>query len=281
MTSQVPALSVEFFPPKTPEAEGRFWKALPELLAVNPEFISITYGAGGSDRDSSGKFVCAVKEKVKCGLVAHLTCIGETIETIEGLLKTYRNAGINEILALRGDRADDMPEDIFDKSAFRYANELTAYLHNTHPDLKLGVAAYPETHPEASSPEADIEVLKKKQDAGGQYAITQFFYDNDNYARFLEKCQKAGITIPIIPGILPAAYYKQLVRFSDFCGAKVPDSIRNRMDPFLDDPDTLFKKGVELTAEHVQTLNKIGVPGIHIYTLNRSDATVEIVKALS
>ncbi|MBF0612919.1 MAG: methylenetetrahydrofolate reductase, partial [Magnetococcales bacterium] len=217
-----PVLSFEFFPPKNEEGETRFWQTLAALQPFKPDFISITYGAGGSSRENTSRLVCEAQEKTGIPTVAHLTCIGDSWENLRQLLEDYSAKGIRHILALRGDRPATMPEETLAKGTFQNAAQFVTRIRAEFPHLSVGVAAYPEAHPEATSPQADLDYFKSKIDAGSSFAITQFFFDNNAYSRFVANSRALGIQVPIIPGIMPVTDYKQIRRFAELCGAQVP-----------------------------------------------------------
>ncbi|MBF0626342.1 MAG: methylenetetrahydrofolate reductase [NAD(P)H] [Magnetococcales bacterium] len=275
-----PLISFEFFPPKTAKGEERFWEALEGLAPYRPDFISVTYGAGGGDRENTGRLVCQVQEKLGLPAMAHLTCIGEDQAVLERMLDHYRDNGITHILALRGDRSDRMAPDALEKGAFQSARQLTAFIRRRHPDFRIGVAAYPEVHPEAASPEADLAYFQDKIRVGADFAITQFFYENAALYRFTAANRSAGVTVPIIPGIMPITDFKQIKRFADLCGAVLPDWLVTRLAEAREDVEAMQRIGIQVAVEQCRDLLRQGVPGLHFFTLNRSDVTSAILDGL-
>ncbi len=271
-----PAFSIEFFPPKTEEGKAKLRKTREELAKLNPAYISVTYGAGGSTQQGTLDTVLEIKN---AGIDAapHLTCVGSTKENIRGLLQTYIDNGINRIVALRG----DMPSGMREMGEFRYASELVEFIRaETGDHFYVEVAAYPEFHPQANSAKSDLENFKRKIDAGANSAITQYFYNPDAYYRFIDDCEKMGIGIPIVPGIMPITNYKNLARFSEMCGAEIPRWIRKHLEDFGDDIDSLRAFGQQTTTQLCHTLLGQGAPGLHFYSMNRVDPTQAIWKEL-
>ncbi|MES0371972.1 MAG: methylenetetrahydrofolate reductase [NAD(P)H] [Mariprofundaceae bacterium] len=270
------SFSCEFFPPKTDKGEENLWNCIQELRVVNPAYVSVTYGAGGSTQDRTKRIVTRIKAETDLNPVAHLTCVGSTQEQLGELLDEYKAAGIENILALRGDAPEGM--DRFEATAggFSYATDLTRFIHERG-GFSIGVASYPEGHPESKGGvEDDIRYLKMKQDCGADAVITQYFFNNDDFYRFRELAMNEGVTIPLIPGIMPIGNYDQIVRFSSMCGASVPESIGERMIPHREDADAMKKIGIDIASEQCADLIKNGVKGLHIYSLNRSEATIAI-----
>jgi len=270
------AYSCEFFPPKTDQGEENLWNCIQELQVVNPAYVSVTYGAGGSTQDRTKRIVTRIKAETNLDPVAHLTCVGSTQEQLGELLDEYHAAGIENILALRGDAPEGM--DRFEATAggFSHASDLTRFIHDRG-DFSIGVASYPEGHPESKGGvEDDVRYLKMKQDCGADAVITQYFFNNDDFYRFRDLATKVGVTIPLIPGIMPIGNYDQIVRFSAMCGAKVPESIGERMIPYREDADAMKAVGIEIATEQCADLIRNGVKGLHLYSLNRSEATIAI-----
>jgi len=276
-SSDKPLVSCEFFPPKTDKGEANLWRCLDELKVIKPAYISVTYGAGGTTRDRTRRIVSHIKEETGLSPVAHLTCVGASKEELGSLLAQYHEAGIENILALRGDAPEGMDHFEATQGGFAHATDLIAYLRQMG-DFSIGCATYPEGHPEsAGGVDDDIRYLKVKQDNGADCAITQYFFDNSSFFAFREKCRAAGITIPIIPGIMPISNYDQIVRFSAMCGASIPDWLHQKMTPIREDLDAVKALGIELAASQCRELLQAGVPGLHFYTLNKSEATIAIV----
>ena len=271
-------ISYEFFPPKRPEDEKLFWNTVESLKKWNPDFVSVTYGAGGSTHDKSIEIAVALKEK-GYNVVAHLTCISSTKEKIKETLNVLKFHGIENILALRGDIPQDPnfrpPED-----GFRYAYQLVEFIHRNN-GFCVGVAGYPEGHPEAPSLEKDVEYLKLKVDKGADFVVTQLFFKNEYYYRFVELAASKGIKVPIIPGILPITSYGQIVRFTQLCGATIPKELLETIERLKDRPEELKKAGIEYTINQCRDLLENGVRYLHFYTLNRHPATEQILRALN
>jgi methylenetetrahydrofolate reductase (NADPH) len=270
------AFSCEFFPPRTDKGEENLWNCIQELKVVNPAYVSVTYGAGGSTQDRTKRIVTRIKAETDLDPVAHLTCVGSTKEQLGELLDEYKAAGIENILALRGDAPEGM--DRFEATAggFSYATDLTRFIHERG-DFSIGVASYPEGHPESKGGvEDDIRYLKMKQDYGADAVITQYFFNNDDFFRFRELAINEGVTIPLIPGIMPIGNYDQVSRFSAMCGASMPAWVGERMIPHREDAEAMKAIGIEIATEQCSDLISNGVKGLHIYSLNRSEATIAI-----
>ena len=267
-----PTFSIEFFPPKTEEGKIKLRNTREELAKLNPSYISVTYGAGGSTQQGSLDTILEIKN---AGIDAapHLTCVGSTKENIRELLKTYIDNGINRIVALRG----DMPSGMHEMGELRYANELVEFIRaETGDHFHIEVAAYPEFHPQAKSAKEDLESFKRKVDAGANSAITQYFYNADAYYRFVDDCEKMGLDIPIVPGIMPITNYQNLARFSDMCGAEIPRWLRRRLEDYGDDTVSLRAFGLQATTQLCENLLEHGAPGLHFYSMNRADSTKTI-----
>ncbi|HSV55222.1 MAG TPA: methylenetetrahydrofolate reductase [NAD(P)H] [Burkholderiaceae bacterium] len=269
-------ISLEFFPPKTPEGTEKLGHARRALYALKPEFCSVTFGAGGSTQDGTLQAVLAIKAE---GVEAapHLSCIGQTRQTIRERLQAYRDAGVKRIVCLRG----DLPSGYGASGEFRYASDLIAFIREeTAHHFHLEVAAYPEVHPQARSPEADLQAYAHKVKAGADSAITQYFFNSDAYFRFVDDAQRLGLDVPVVPGIMPITSSTQLMRFSDACGAEIPRWIRLRLQSFGDDTASIKAFGLDVVTDLCDQLCKAGVPGIHFYTMNQAVATLEICKRL-
>ncbi len=278
--ADAPLISCEFFPPKTDKGEANLWQCLDELKAIEPAYVSVTYGAGGSTQERTKRIVTRIREETGLSPVAHLTCVGATETHLCALLDAYREAGIDNILALRGDPPEGM--DHFEATAggFNHATDLIAFIRR-HNHFSIGCATYPEGHPESANGVADdIRYLKLKQDLGADYAITQYFFDNEAFFRFMEQAAAAGVTIPIIPGIMPITNFDQIERFSAMCGTTIPDWLKTKMDPIREDTEAVQRLGIELAIDQCRELLAHGVPGLHFYTLNKSVATIAIVNEL-
>lgn len=268
--------SFEFFPPKTERGVEKLHIARNELAEVNPDFFSVTFGAGGSTRDRTLETVIDLNRN---GIAAapHLSCIGATREGIAELLDIYRENDITRIVALRG----DMPSGMGSAGDLRYANELVAFIREHSGDtFNIEVAAYPEFHPQSLSAEDDLRNFARKVEAGANSAITQYFFNSDSYFYFIDRLEKMGVTIPVVPGIMPIVNYTSLVRFSDMCGAEIPRWIRKQLDAYGDDSESIRKFGEEMLTEMCSKLLDAGAPGLHFYTLNQSTASLNIWKNL-
>lgn len=269
-------LSIEFFPPQTPEGVEKLRTARARLAVLQPEFFSVTYGAGGSTRERS---FSTVAEIVAEGYEAapHLSCIGSTRDSIRDILRDYASTGIRRIVALRG----DLPSGVGGSGEFRYANELVEFIRNETGDrFLIEVAAYPEWHPQARSPRDDLLAFKRKVDAGANSAITQYFYNFDAYRHFVDEVRALGIAIPIVPGIMPITSFTRLARFSDACGAEIPRWMRRKFESFGDDSDSIRAFGFDIVTELCQRLLESGAPGLHFYSMNQALPTIEICRRL-
>jgi len=268
--------SFEFFPPKTPEGAEKLSKVRDSLGELNPKYFSVTFGAGGSTQQGTFDTVTSIQE-AGFNAAPHLSCVGSTKESIREILSNYKDTGINRIVALRG----DMPSGTHDIGEFRYANELVEFIRTeTNDHFHIEVAAYPEFHPQATSAEDDLINFKRKVDAGANSAIPQYFFNPDAYFRFVDDCEDLGITIPIVPGIMPITNYTQLARFSDMCGAEIPRWIRKRLESYGDDRDSIKAFGEDVISEMCQQLLEAGAPGLHFYTMNVTAPTLAIWKNL-
>ncbi len=275
-----PCFSFEFFPPKTPEGEKNLWDTLDDLRDLEPGYVSVTYGAGGSTRDRTVQLVTHIKERTGIEPMAHLTCVGHTRDELKGVLETLAKARIENVLPLRGDPPKGETEFKVVDGGFRYASELTAFIREQEFDFCLGGAAYPEGHVETASRDADLKHLKLKVDAGLDFLVTQLFFDNAFYFDFVERARRNGINVPIVPGIMPITSYEQLGRFIRLCGATVPMRLQLQLEKVKDDPQAVMQLGVAHATLQCMELLQRGVPGIHFYTLNKSPATRMIVSAL-
>ena len=274
MASQAdkPSVSFEFFPPKTLEMEKALWDALCDLAPLEPAFVSVTYGAGGTTRERTHATVSRIVKETGLTVAAHLTCVDATREEIETVARGYWSEGVRHIVALRGDPPTGQTKYVPHTDGYAYAADLVAALRAVAP-FELSVAAYPETHPEAVSSDLDIDNLKRKVDAGAVRAITQFFFDNDLFFRFRDRVVAAGVKIPLVPGIMPVGNFKNMMRFADTCGAGVPDLMAAAYEGLDDDPAARAEVGKRLASEQCLDLCSNGVNDFHFYTLNRSELT--------
>ncbi len=276
MISKTTPVSFEFFPPQTPEGLTKLVATSRQLAALKPEYFSVTFGAGGSTRERTLEAVQLLKQE-GFNAAPHLSCIGSTRENIRAILDTYKQLGIRRIVALRG----DLPSGMASAGEFHYANELVAFIRAEAGDLfRLEVAAYPEFHPQAKSPRDDLLNFKRKADAGADSAITQYFYNADAYFRFVDDARKLGVSIPIVPGIMPIVKFSQLARFSDACGAEIPRWMRKNLESYGDDSASVLAFGLDVVTGLCEKLLAGGAPALHFYTLNQAAATAEILKRL-
>lgn len=267
-----PTFSFELFPPKTNEGMAKLQLAVRKLAEVEPLYFSVTYGAGGSTRERTFETVDWLRSE---GLetAPHLSCIGLHKEEILEILQRYRDEGISRLVALRG----DMPSGMGDTGDFLYANELVEFIRDeTEDHFHLEVAAYPEFHPQAPDARTDLVNFKRKVDVGANSAITQYFFNADSYFNFIDSCEKLGVDIPIVPGIMPINNYAQLARFSDACGAEIPRWLRKRLEEFDDDLESIRAFGLDVVSEMCQRLLDQGAPGLHFYTMNQAELTLAL-----
>jgi methylenetetrahydrofolate reductase (NADPH) len=269
-------LSFEFFPPKTADGVEKLRATRAQLLTLNPRFVSVTFGAGGSTQQGTLDTVVDIaKEGVDAA--PHLSCIGASKESLRAILGQYRSHGIRHIVALRG----DLPSGMGEMGELRYASDLVAFIREETGDaFHIEVAAYPEYHPQARSPRHDLEAFAKKVKAGANSAITQYFFNADGYFRFVDDARKLGVDVPIVPGIMPITNYSQLMRFSEMCGTEVPRWIAKRLESFGDDRESIRAFGLDVVTDLCRRLTEAGVPGLHFYTLNTATATKAICERL-
>ncbi len=275
-----PCFSFEFFPPKDEAGTARLFKTLEELAPLEPGFVSVTYGAGGSTRDRTVELVSRIKRETHIETVAHLTCGGHSRDELREVLKRLEEAGIQNVLALRGDPPKGQSHFEPTADGFRHAYELVRFIQQEEFSFCLGGACYPEGHVETPSRDEDLQYLKQKVDEGLDFVITQLFFDNAFYFDFVERARRIGINVPIVPGIMPITNYEQLQRFTRMCGATVPMRLALQLERVKDDPEAVMQLGVAHATVQSMELLARGVPGIHFYTLNKSPATRMIVGAL-
>lgn len=271
-----PLISFEFFPPKTEEGIAKLRAARQQLAQLNPKFFSVTFGAGGSTRDRTMETVLEIHRE---GFEAapHISCISSSRDEVLQLLNAYREQGIRHLVALRG----DIPSGSVGVGDFRHANELVAFIRQETGDwFEIEIAAYPEFHPEARSPAKDLEYFKLKVEAGADAAITQYFYNVDAYFSFMDQCGALGITIPVVPGVMPIYNYTQLARFSDVCGAEIPRWLKIRLQEYADDLPSLRSLGTDVVTDLCEQLLAGGAPGLHFYTLNQAGIISTIMQRL-
>ncbi|NDF11292.1 MAG: methylenetetrahydrofolate reductase [NAD(P)H] [Proteobacteria bacterium] len=274
-----PTVSFEFFPPKTPESEEKLWLSIKALEPLNPAFVSVTYGAGGSTRERTHHTLQRILKETKLKPAAHLTCVAATKEEINTVVKSYWDIGVKHIVALRG----DMPgggKYVVHPGGYPYAVDLVSGIKKVA-DFEISVAAYPEVHPDALSPEKDLDNLKRKLDAGANRAITQYFFDTEIFLRFRDKAAKAGIKAPIVPGIIPVASYKQIVKFSAMCGTSIPAWLTHILEPLENKPELHKIASTMIAAEQCRVLMSQGEKQFHFYTLNHADHTAAVCHLLN
>ena len=274
-----PCFSFEFFPPKTEKGMENLWRALTELREDDPTYVSVTYGAGGSTRDRTIDITKRIKRELGIEAMAHFTCVGATVDELRSTLDEMRDAGIENVLALRGDPPQGQEEWTATEGGLSYSTELAKLISDNY-EFTIGAACFPEVHIASPNLEQDLEVLKKKVDAGVTFAITQLFFDNELYFDFVDKARAAGVEIPIIPGIMPIAGYEQIKRITKMCGAAISDTLQRELEVRKEDPQAVTDFGVAYATLQCSELLARGAPGIHFYTLNKSPATRSILAAL-
>jgi methylenetetrahydrofolate reductase (NADPH) len=270
-------LSFELFPPKTPQGVSNLFQHVNRLVEFSPSFITCTYGAGGSTQELTLEIVARVHRDFQLPVATHLTCVGRTVDELRQYLRSAGDLNVRNVVALRGDppRGDTTFRPV--DGGFRYANQLVELIHNEFGDVGIAVAGYPEKHQEAATPEIDLDNLKRKVDAGADVVITQLFYNNDDFFRFRDNCHALGIRVPIVPGLLPVTNFAQIKRITSLCGAQLPTQFVDRLEAAGDAAEEQFQIGVEFATRQSQQLVDAGVPGIHYYVLNRSEAAAEVL----
>lgn len=272
-----PVFSFEVFPPKPTSPVTTIYETLEKIADLSPAYISVTYGAGGNPADhSTFDIACLIKEKYGIEPLPHITCITSTREEIDTRLKMYRDAGIENVFALRGDENPAVPA----KNDFRYASELVTFMRAAY-DFNITAACYPEGHIAAPSPERDIRYLRQKVDAGADHLISQLFFDNEHFFDFLERCRASGITVPIEAGIMPVVNVKQIQKMVTLCGASLPRKFSRMMQRYEDDPEALRDAGIAYATDQIVELLAAGVDGIHLYTMNKPDIARRITENIS
>ena len=279
--SQELSFSFELFPPRTPEGAAKLPAIVKKLAAVKPRYFTVTFGAGGSTQDGTFETVQMVRAETGADVAPHISCIGSTRASVKALLDKYRAAGIRRLMTLRG----DLPATAVGTAApgeLHFANELVSFIRETHGGwFHLEVAAYPEMHPQAPNPDVDFENFRRKVEAGADGAATQYFYNAQAYFDFVNRCERANLRIPVVPGIMPITNFTQLTRFSAACGAEIPRWIRLRIEQLQDDKQGLLDFGTDVVTELSRTLLDGGAPGLHFYTLNQSEATLRLWRNLA
>jgi methylenetetrahydrofolate reductase (NADPH) len=276
----LPTISFEFFPPKNEAGWAQLYTAIGELHSLKPSYVSVTYGAGGSTRQKTVDLVSRIQNELKIRSMAHLTCVGHTADEIGGILDDLWNEGIRNVLALRGDPPSGQSQFVATPGGFANADALTEFIRSRH-DFAIGVAGYPEGHPQCLNKTRDLEHLKSKIDKGGNFVVTQLFFDNADFYAFRDTARSMGIKVPIIAGIMPILNVGQIKRFISMCGSKIPHPLLTRLESLENDPEAVYAAGVEHAIHQCRDLLANGCEGIHFYTLNRSKATVQICKALN
>jgi methylenetetrahydrofolate reductase (NADPH) len=274
-----PQVSFEFFPPGSPAMEETLWNSIQRLAPLNPRFVSVTYGADGSTRDRTHRIISRVIRETGLRGAPHLTCVGASKEEVQTIASQYWAEGIRDIVALRGDPPKGAERYEPHPGGYHYALDLVTGLREVG-DFDISVAAYPESHPEAPSADFDLDYLKRKLDAGATRAITQFFFDTENYLRFRDRCVAAGITASVVPGILPINKFPQMLRFADMCGANVPQWLHERFEGLDDDEETRRMIAASIAIDQVHRMQAEGINEFHFYTLNRAELTYAICHAL-
>lgn len=275
-----PTVSFEFFPPKNEQGFAQLYRTIGELHPLHPSYVSVTYGAGGSTREKTVDLVERIQNELKIRSMAHLTCVGHTAEELGRIVDELWEAGIRNILALRGDPQAGQTNFVPTEGGFAYADQLVEFVR-TRNDFCIGVAGYPEGHPQCLNKTRDLEHLKRKVDNGGCFVVTQLFFDNAEFYRFRDAARVMGIKVPIVAGIMPILNVAQIKRFVSMCGAKIPHPLLVHLESLETDPEAVYSAGVEYATKQCQDLLANGVDGLHFYTLNRSKATVQICKAVS
>jgi methylenetetrahydrofolate reductase (NADPH) len=275
-----PGLSFELFPPKTAAGETDLFAQLAALMAFRPSLVTCTYGAGGSTRAKTLDIVTEVRRRFACPVASHLTCVGSTVDQLRQYLAEASDRGVENIVALRGDPPRGEAGFRPCPGGLAHANELVALIRAEFPGFGVAVAGYPETHQEAESPQADLAHLKRKVDAGGEVVITQLFYRNEDYFRFVDRAREAGIGVPIVPGVLPVTNLAQIKRLAALCGARLPPDFLQALEACQDDGPRQFEVGIEYATRQVRDLLERGAPGIHFYVLNKSQAAARILTGI-
>ena len=265
-----PRISFEFFPPRTAEQKLILESTWQKLAPLKPDYLSVTFGAGGSTLEATRDAVQDLSRSTRVPIAPHISCMAQSREMLHDILKSYQQTGIQRLVVLRGDR----PDGLAGPGPFQYANELVGFIRREFGSFfHIEVACYPEIHPESDSPQSELFYFKQKVEAGANGAVSQYFYNPDSYFRFLDECSAAGIDIPITPGIMPITNYHQLARFSNICGAEIPQWIRRRLEAFGDDGASIPAFGLDVVTALCERLLQGGAPGLHIYTLNRANAS--------
>jgi methylenetetrahydrofolate reductase (NADPH) len=276
-----PLRSLEFFPPKDDAGVDALRTTANALKRINPDFVSVTYGAGGSTRERTAQVSDILRREIGLTVMPHLTCVGHSRSELTTIADRIYDGGFRNIMTLRGDPPKGATAFVPSPDGLRYASDLVALLKSTHRDFCLGVAGYPERHPEAASMESDLNNLKRKIDAGGDFVTTQLFFDNDVYFRFVDRCRAAGIHVPIVPGIMPVLSLKQIQRFTQLCGARLPAKLITRLEAGGDNPEVVETVGIDWALAQIRELLARGAPGYHLYILNRAKGALALAAGLA
>jgi methylenetetrahydrofolate reductase (NADPH) len=280
LTEQRPLLSVEFFPPKNEEGGRQLLRTAEALRPFRPDFVSITYGAGGTTRERTFKYAKILRDEFGWLVMPHLTCVGSTKSELLDIVAGYHADGVRNIMALRGDPPKGQIEFVPSPDGLRYASDLIALIRENFPDMCLGAGAYPEKHPEAASMEEDLAHLKIKADAGASFLTTQLFFDNVHYFNFLEACRARGLNLPVVPGLLPALSLAQVQRFGPMCGSSLPEALVTNLREVENDTAASEQVGVTWADSQIRELVDRGAPGVHLYILNRSAPAISLARAI-
>ncbi len=275
-----PMLSVEFFPPKNDEGGEQLLRTAEALRPYRPDFVSITYGAGGTTRERTFRYARILREEFGWLVMPHLTCVGSSKSELLDIVSSYHADGIRNIMALRGDPPKGQTEFVPSPDGLRFASDLVTLIKGAYPEMCLGVGGYPEKHPEAASMEADLDSLRVKADAGASFITTQLFFDNEHYFRFVSACRERGIDLPVLPGLLPVLSLAQVERFAAMCGASLPRALSEQLRVVADDPRASEAVGVTWAYHQIRELLRHGAPGIHLYILNRSASAITLARSL-
>lgn len=272
--------SIEFFPPKSTLAENNLMRAAYELKKINPDFVSITYGAGGSSRQNTFKYAGILKDKCNYNVMPHLTCVGHSKKELKEIIKNYNKSGFKTLMALRGDLPKEYNDNKEEISCFKYANQLVKLIDSTNLGFEIGVAGYPEKHPEAVSLSEDIFNLKKKVDAGASFITTQLFYNNLHYYEFIEQCRSMDIKCPVIPGLMIPSNLEKVEKFCNFCQSEFPEKLKRNLENTSNNEESKKSMAINWTFNQIKELVEYGVPGIHLYIMNQSDYALSLYENL-